>query len=97
MQEENVKKEDYANLNRAASIIMAIIPITCWVLGFITRFKEKGGVPEGIIRLFLGWNILWVLDLISLIVEKQIFRFIEPDPKKEKQNQIKKANRAKKR
>ena len=34
------KGKDYFGLPRIASIILAIIPVTAWILGFLTRLKE---------------------------------------------------------
>ena len=41
---------DYFGLSRLVSIILAIIPVTAWILGALTRFKE-GKIVAGIIRL----------------------------------------------
>ena len=43
-------KQDYfISDNRIVNLILAIIPITSWIFGFITRFKE-GKIVAGIIR-----------------------------------------------
>ena len=68
-------KGDYFGLGRLVSIILAIIPVTSWVLGFLTRFSE-GKILAGILRLILGWNIIWILDLIFMIISKHIFRIL---------------------
>ena len=57
------KRNDYFGLGRLVSIILAIIPITSWVLGWITRFSE-GKIVAGVLRLLLGWNIIWICDII---------------------------------
>ena len=44
-------KKDYFGLSRIVSIILAIIPVTAWVLGVVTRFSE-GKIVAGIIRIF---------------------------------------------
>ena len=68
-------KSDYFGLDYIVSLILAIIPITAWVCGIITRIQE-GKIIAAIIRIFLGgWNI-WVLDLIFMIVNKSIFRLL---------------------
>ena len=69
------KKSDYFGLDRIVSIILAIIPFTAWICGIVTRFKE-GKLVAGIIRIFLGGWILWILDLIYMIVNKSIFRLL---------------------
>jgi hypothetical protein len=67
------KGKDYFGMGRLISIIFAIIPVTSWIFGFVTRFKEKK-VLAGLLRLFLGWNIIWVLDLIFILFKGKIFR-----------------------
>lgn len=69
------KKKDYFGLGRLLSIILAIIPVTAFILGIVTRFQEKKYVAA-ILRLVLGWNIIWVLDLILMIFTGKILRLI---------------------
>ncbi len=69
------KKKDYFGLGRLLSIILAIIPVTAFILGIVTRFQEKKFVAA-ILRLVLGWNIIWVLDLILMIFTGKILRLI---------------------
>ena len=69
------KKKDYFGLGRLLSIILAIIPVTAVILGIVTRFQEKKYVAA-ILRLVLGWNIIWVLDLILMIFTGKILRLI---------------------
>ena len=69
------KRGDYFGLGRLVSIILAIIPVTSWILGAITRFSE-GKIVAGILRLILGWNIIWNVDLIRLILGGSILRII---------------------
>lgn len=66
---------DYFGLSYIVSVILAIIPITAWICGVVTRFQE-GKIVAGIIRIFLGGWILWILDLIWMIVNKKIFRLL---------------------
>ncbi len=68
-------KSDYFGLDYIVSLILAIIPITAWICGIITRFKD-GHIVAAIIRIFLGGWILWILDLIFMIVQKKIFRLL---------------------
>ncbi len=65
--------DDYLGLSKAVSIILAVIPFTSWFLGVFIRFKEKK-VFYAIVRIFLGFNILWFLDLLFIIVHKSLFR-----------------------
>ena len=68
------KKSDYFGLEYIVSLILAIIPFTAWICGVVTRFQE-GKVVAGVIRIFGGW-LVWVLDLISMILNKKIFRLL---------------------
>ncbi len=68
-------KSDYFGLGYLVSIILAIIPVTSWVCGIITRIQE-GKIVAAIIRILLGFNIIWILDLIFMIVGKHIFRIL---------------------
>lgn len=69
------RKSDYFGLGYVVSLILAIIPVTSWILGFVTRFME-GKIVAGILRLVLGWNIIWIADIICMIVKKSILRLI---------------------
>lgn len=69
------KKSDYFGLGRVISLILAIIPFTSWILGAVIRFQE-GKIVAGIIRLLLGWGIIWVLDLVCMIMSKHICRLL---------------------
>ncbi len=68
-------RKDYFGLGRIVSIILAIIPITAWILGFLTRFKE-GKIVAGILRIFFGFNIVWLIDLVLMIVSGRIMRLL---------------------
>ena len=67
--------KDYFGLSWIVSLILAIIPVTSWLCGAITRFTE-GKIVAGIIRLIFGFTIVWILDLIFMIVKHSIFRII---------------------
>ena len=69
------KKGDYFGISYIVSVILAIIPVTSWVLGFLTRFSE-GKIVAGLLRVFLGWNIIWILDIIFMILSKHIIRVL---------------------
>ncbi len=69
------KSKDYFGLSYVVSLILAIIPVTSWLCGAITRFQE-GKIVAGLIRLIFGWNIIWILDIIFMIVNRQIFRLL---------------------
>lgn len=67
--------KDYFGFGRLVSIILAIIPITALIFGAATRFSE-GKILAGILRIVLGWNIIWIIDLILMIVNGRIMRLI---------------------
>lgn len=69
------KKSDYFGLSRLVSLILVIIPVTSLVCGIITRIAE-GKIVAGLLRLILGWNIIWILDIIFMILNKKIFRLL---------------------
>ena len=66
---------DYFGLSRILSIILAIIPVTAWILGALTRFSE-GKIVAGIIRLIGLGFIIWVVDLVLMITNGRIWRLL---------------------
>lgn len=71
---KKAKGKDYFGLPRIISIILAIIPVTAWLFGIITRFLE-GKIVAGIIRIFGGW-LIWIVDLILVILRGRIWRLL---------------------
>ena len=69
------RKKDYFGLSRIVSIILAIIPVTAWILGAVTRFGE-GKIVAGLLRLIFGFNVVWIVDLILMIVKGSIWRLL---------------------
>ena len=69
------KKSDYFGLEWIVSLILAIIPVTSWICGVITRFQE-GKIVAAIIRIFCGFTIIWLVDLIMMILNKSIWRLL---------------------
>ena len=69
------KNKDYFGLDWIVSLILAIIPITSCICGVITRLKE-GCIVAAILRLIVGWNIIYILDLVFMILNKRIFRIL---------------------
>ncbi len=69
------KKSDYFGLGYIVSVILAIIPVTSWICGAVTRFAE-GKIVAGILRLIFGFTIVWIVDLILMIVSKHIWRLL---------------------
>ncbi len=68
-------KKDYFGLSWIVSLILAIIPVTSWVCGFLTRIKE-GKIVAGILRIVLGWNIIYILDIVFMILNHRILRIL---------------------
>ena len=69
------KKSDYFGLGYIVSLILAIIPVTSWICGVLTRFKE-GKIVAAIVRLVFGWNIIYICDLVLMILSKHILRIL---------------------
>jgi len=67
--------KDYFGLDRIVSIILAIIPVTAWLCGAITRFQE-GKIVAGLIRLIFGFTIVWICDLVLMILNGKILRLL---------------------
>lgn len=72
---KKAKGKDYFGLSRIVSIILAIIPFTAWILGFLTRLKE-GKILAAIIRLIGVGFILWPVDLVLIILRGRILRLL---------------------
>ena len=69
------KSSDYFGLGYLVSLILAIIPVTSWLCGAITRFME-GKIIAGIVRLVFGFTLVWIVDLVLMIVSKHIWRLL---------------------
>lgn len=69
------KKSDYFGLAYIVSVILAIIPVTSWICGIITRITD-GKIVAAIIRIFFGFNIIWICDLVLMILSKHILRIL---------------------
>ena len=67
------KKSDYFGLSRLVSLILAIIPPTALFCGVVTRIAE-GKIVAGLLRLLLGWNIIWILDIFFMATKREILR-----------------------
>ena len=67
------KGKGYFGLGTLVSIILCIFlgPL----LGIIQRIMDKKIVAT-LLRFFLGWNLIWFLDLIWLIIKGDIFKII---------------------
>ena len=68
-------KNDYFGLSRLVSLILAIIPFTSWLCGALTRFQE-GKLLAALVRLIFGFNIVYILDLILMVLNGKILRIL---------------------
>ena len=68
-------KKDYFGLDWIVSLVLVIIPVTSWICGVLTRLSE-GKLVAGLIRLFFGWNVIWILDIIFMVLSHRIFRIL---------------------
>lgn len=68
-------KNDYFGFSRLVSLILAIIPVTSWICGALTRFNE-GKILAAILRLVLGWNVIYILDIILMVLNGRILRIL---------------------
>lgn len=76
MAKKRKSNSDYFGLSRVISLILAILP-TCWILGAITRLKE-GKIIAGLLRLLVvGWNVVYFVDIVMMILNKRILRLID--------------------
>ncbi len=73
---KKTRKSDYFGLSYIVSLILAIIPVTAWICGMITRLME-GKIVAFIIRLLGIGLIIWVVDLIMMITQKHIWRLLD--------------------
>lgn len=67
------KGKDYFGISWIVSVILCIFlgPI----LGIVARFSEKKYVA-GLLRLFFGWNIVWLIDFLLILFTGRILRVV---------------------
>ena len=70
------KNKDYFGLDRVISLVLVIIPITSLFCGIVARIEDKHYVAAAL-RFLLGWNIIWIIDIVFMIKEEHIFRLLE--------------------
>ncbi len=61
----------YFGLGFIPSLLIAILPIFGWIFGIIVCFQREQYV-YAVIRIFFGWNIIWIVDIISMCVHKDL-------------------------
>ncbi len=64
--------QGYFGLGYIVSLVIAIIPVTSWICGVILAV-QRGNILGAIIRFFLGFNIFWVIDLVTMIIHKKVW------------------------
>ena len=66
------KQKGYLGISGILGIILAIIPVTSWILGGITRIK-RGKVLAGVLQLIPPITLVfWVLDIITMITKDDL-------------------------
>lgn len=67
------KSKDYFGLPWLVSVILCIFlgPL----MGIIARFSE-GKIVAGLLRLFFGWNIVWLIDLLLILFTGKMLRVV---------------------
>ena len=50
------------------NVILAIIPVTSWLLGGITRIMRGHWIIGLLQLLFIGEVILWIVDMVTVIL-----------------------------
>lgn len=61
--------------NWVVNLILAIIPVTSWILGAITRI-QRGHVLAGILQLIPPITLFfWITDIIGIISKKDLLLF----------------------
>ena len=68
-------KKDYFGLDPLVSLILTIIPVTNAFCSIVTRLSE-GKILAAVLRFVLGWNIIWILDIIFMVKDGKIFRLL---------------------
>lgn len=73
MAKKSRKSKDYFGLPWIVSVLLALFlgPI----MGIFTRLSEKKIVAT-ILRIFFGWNIVWLIDFILVLFGKPILRLV---------------------
>ena len=69
-------KNDYFGLSYPLSLLLAIFPLTSWIFGAITRFNE-GCLVAAVVRFFFGFSVIWVLDIVFMVFDGNIFRLLK--------------------
>lgn len=60
----------YFGLSWIVCVILAIIPVTSWLCGVITRV-QRGNILGAILNLIFV-PVFWVIDLVTMLINKDI-------------------------
>lgn len=70
MAKRSSSQRAYFGLDYIISLILAIIPVTSWILGIVVRFS-RGNILGGILNIPFGF-IFWIIDLVTMITDKDL-------------------------
>ena len=68
-------KKDYFGLDYIISLILTIFAPAGFICSLITRILD-GKIVAAILRFFLYFPIVWILDIFSMVTKKEIFRIL---------------------
>ena len=66
------RQKAYFGLPWIVSVILAIIPFTCWLLGILTCIERKKWLGAILRALGMLFGILWICDIVTMLVSKDI-------------------------
>jgi hypothetical protein len=74
------KSSGYFGISGVLGIILAIIPPTSWILGFLVRFFE-GNVLAGVLRILLsftgiGFLVIYIFDIVKMVTTGKIWHLL---------------------
>ena len=64
------QQKAYLGLDWIISLILAIIPITNFVLGIVTRIQRQNWL--GLVLNIILAPIFWIIDLVTMILNKDL-------------------------
>ena len=69
-------KKDYFGLDFIISLILTIFAPAGYVCSIITRVLD-GKIVAAIVRFFLYFPVIWLLDIYYMVTKKEICRLID--------------------
>ncbi len=64
------KSKGYFGLSHLVSIILAIIPVTSFILGIITRLT-RGKILGALLNLII-FPLFWIVDIVTIITKNDL-------------------------